>query len=127
VLLMRVTPKQVEGFWTTVARGAAQTQGIAIPAIKHFNGSFSRMRVYCGNVEVTPVHPFKLERRVSDSEVIYEGLYAFDPGAIGPHCATVKLSLFSDKEPDKEDSRVIDPKLIDQLWQDFAPYRLIGQ
>ena len=83
VLLVRVTPRLVEGFWTTVARGAARTQGVALPPIKHFKSGFSRMRAFCGDAEVTPIHPFKLEQRVSESEAIYEGLYAFDPGALG--------------------------------------------
>jgi hypothetical protein len=123
VLLVRVTPKMVEGFWTTVARGAARTQGVAVPPIKHFKSGFSRMRTLCGDAEVTPIHPFKLEQRVDNSDAIYEGLYVFDPGALGPQCGTVKLVLYSEKEPDKADSRVVDPKVIEQIWQDFAPYR----
>ena len=94
VLLVRVTPKLVEGFWTTVARGAARTQGVALPPIKRFKSGFSRMRAFCGDAEVTPIHPFKLEQRVSESDAIYEGLYVFDPGALGPQCATVKLVLY---------------------------------
>ena len=123
VLLVRVTPKLVENFWTTVARGAAQTQGVAIPSIRHFKGSFLRMRVYCNGAEVVPIHPFKIEQRVSETDVVYEGLYAFDPSTIGPQCGTVKLTLYSEKEPDKEDSRVVDPRVLQQIWQDFAPYR----
>ena len=123
VLLVRVTPKQVESFWTTVARGAARTQGVALPPIKHFTSGFSRMRALCGNTEVTPIHPFKLEQRVSESDAIYEGLYAFDPGSLAPQCGTVKLVLFSEKEPDKGDTRVVDSKMVQQIWQDFAPYR----
>jgi hypothetical protein len=122
VLLVRITPKQVERFWTTVARGAAQTQGVAIPAIKHFNGSFLRMRAFCGETEVTPIHPFKLEEHVSETDVVYEGLYAFDPRAFGPQCGTVKLTMYSEKEPDKEDTKVIDQRIIQQIAQDFAPY-----
>ncbi|HMF59127.1 MAG TPA: serine protease [Vicinamibacterales bacterium] len=124
VLLIRVTPKLVENFWTTIARGAARTQGLALPPIKHFKSGFSRMRAYCGDAEVTPIHPFKLEQRVSENEAIYEGLYVFDPGALGPQCGTVKLVLYSEKEPEKADTRVVDPKVIEQIWQDFAPYRL---
>ena len=124
VLLIRVTPKLVEGFWTTVARGAARTQGVDLPPIKHFKSGFSRMRAFCGDAEVTPIHPFKLEQRVSETDAIYEGLYVFDPGALGPQCATVKLVLYSEKEPQKGDTRVVDPKVIQQIWQDFAPYRL---
>ncbi len=123
VLLIRVTPKLVEGFWTTVARGAARTQGVALPPIKHVKSGFSRMRAFCGDAEVTPIHPFKLEQRVSDSDAIYEGLYVFDPGALGPECGTVKLVLYSEKEPQKGDPRVVDPKVVQQIWQDFAPYR----
>ena len=95
VLLVRVTPKLVEGFWTTVARGAAQTQGVALPPIKHFKSGFSRMRAFCGDAEATPIHPFKLEQRVSESDAVDEGLYVFDPDALGPSCATVKLVLYS--------------------------------
>ena len=123
VLLIRVTPRQVESFWTTVARGAAQTQGVALPPIKHFKSSFSKMRAYCGDAEITPIHPFTIEQRISESDAISEGLFVFDPGAIGPQCATVKLVIYSEKAPDKGDTRVVDPKVIQQIWQDFTPYR----
>jgi S1-C subfamily serine protease len=123
VLMIRATPKLVEGFWTTVAGGAAQTQGVSLPPIKHIKAGFSRMRLFCGDAEVTPIHPFKIEQRVDESNAVYEGLYVFDPAAIGPDCGTVKLTLFSDKDPDKGDTRVIDPKILQQIWQDFAPYR----
>jgi hypothetical protein len=123
VLLIRVTPKLVEGFWTTVARGAARTQGVALPPIKHVKSGFSRMRVFCGDAEVTPIHPFKLEQRISESDAIYEGLYVFDPSALGPHCGPVKLVLYSDKEPAKGDPRLVDPGVLQQIWRDFAPYR----
>jgi hypothetical protein len=39
----------------------------------------------------------------------------------------VKLTLFSDKDPEKGDTRVIDPKIVEQIWQDFAPYRAAAQ
>jgi S1-C subfamily serine protease len=123
VLLVRVTPKLVERFWTTVARGAARTQGLSIPPIKHFKSGFSSLRAFCGDAEVTPIHPFKLEQRVSESEAIYEGLYVFDPGALGPQCATVKFMLFSDKTPAKGDTRVVDPQIVQHIWQDFLPWR----
>jgi S1-C subfamily serine protease len=125
VLLVRVTPKLVENFWTTVARGAAQTQGIAVPPIKHFKSGFSRMRAFCADAEVTPIHPFKLEQRIAESNTIYEGLYVFDPGALGPQCGSVKLVLYSEKEPEKGDTRMIDPKVLQQIWQDFTPYRAL--
>ena len=120
VLVVRVTPKLAESFWTTIARGAAYTQGMMLPPIKHFKPGFSRLRAYCGEVEVTPIHPFTLERRVSETDAIREGLYVFDPEALGPHCKTVKLVVYSEKQPQKPDTRPVDPKLIEQIWQDFA-------
>jgi S1-C subfamily serine protease len=125
VLLVRVTPKLVEGFWTKVARGAAQTQGVALPPLKHFKSGFSRMRAFCGDAEVTPIHPFKIEQRVSESDAIYEGLYVFEPSALEPGCATIKLVLYSEKEPEKGDTVVVDARVVQQLWQDFAPYRAL--
>jgi hypothetical protein len=123
VLLVRVTPRFVEGFWTMVGRGAAYTQGVSIPPIKRFKPGFSRMRAFCGASEVTPIHAFTVEQRVSEDDAIREGLYAFDPGALGPSCRTVKLVLFSEKAPDKGDSKVVDPGVLEQVWRDFAPYR----
>jgi hypothetical protein len=125
VLLVRVTPKLVEGFWTKVARGAAQTQGVAIPPIKRLTSGFSRMRAFCGDNEVTPVHPFEIDRRVSATDTIDEGLYVFDPDALGPSCGQVKLLLYSEKEPTKADTLTVEARVIQRIWDDFAPYRAL--
>ena len=122
VILIRATPKMVEGFWTTVARGAAQTQGVSIPSLKHVKTGFSSMRLYCGGSEVTPIHPFQIEQRVGENSVITEGLYVYRPDAIGAACGTVKVTLFSEKSPQKPDTRTIDPKIVQQIQQDFAAY-----
>jgi hypothetical protein len=68
---------------------------------------------------VTPIHPFKLEFRVSETDAIYEGLYAFDPAALGPGCSSVTLVLYSAKEPAKADTRVVEPAILRQVWRDF--------
>lgn len=123
VLMIRATPKLVESFWKTVLRGAVQTQGVALPPIKRIKAGFAAMTLYCGDAEVIPIHPFKIEHRIGRADAVYEGLYVFDPGAIGPHCGTVKLTLVSDKAPEKGDTRIVDPKILERIWQDFAPYR----
>jgi hypothetical protein len=125
VLVVRVTPKLAESFWTTIARGAAYTQGVAVPPIKHFKPGFLRLRALCGDVEVTPLHPFTLEQRVSETDAIREGLYVFDPQALGPHCGSVKLVMYSEKEPKKPETRAVDPQMIDRIWQDFASHRAL--
>jgi S1-C subfamily serine protease len=121
VLLVRVTPKSVEGLWAKVARGAAMTQGMALPPIKRAKSGFSRMRVFCGDTEVTPIHPFMVEQRISETEAISEGLYVFDPAVLGPQCGAVKLTVYSEDDPDKGDTRVVDPKVLQQITRDFAP------
>jgi S1-C subfamily serine protease len=123
VLFIRATPKLVESFWMKFARGAASTQGAVIPPIKHLGPGFSRMRVLCGSREIAPVHPFRIRARVSETEAVDEGFYAFDPLAIGPQCGTVSLVLSSVKDPDKMETRVVDPGVIAQVWKDFEAYR----
>ena len=119
VLFVRVTPKMAESFWAKMARGAAYTQGMALPPLKRLKSGFERLQAFCGRTEVTPIHPFKLELRVSETEAIYEGLYVFDPAALGPGCTAVTLVLYSEKAPAKADTRVIDPKVLQQIWRDF--------
>jgi S1-C subfamily serine protease len=123
VLIVRVTPKMVEGFWKRLAREAARTQGAELPPFKDFKTDFLRLRASCGGAEVTPIHPFVLEHPVSEKDVIREGLYVFGPDALGPHCGGVTLALYSEKAPEKADTTAVDPKVIDQIWQDFAPWR----
>jgi hypothetical protein len=69
---------------------------------------------------MTPIHPFMVEHRVSEKEAIYEGLYVFDPSALGPPCGTVRLTVYSENEPDKGDARVVDQKVLQQIARDFA-------
>src|SRR6185436_5749762 len=64
VLLIRVSPQFGESFWKMLARGAASTQGMNLPPLKSFTSNFLKMRVFCGDAEVTPIHPFIIERPV---------------------------------------------------------------
>lgn len=115
MLLVRVSPQYEESFWKTLARGAAATQGVALPPLKGFTANFLKMRAYCGDAEVTPIHPFIIEREVSDTAKVREGLYAFDINALGPQCASVRFAMFSEKSPNNADVKTIDPKLFEQL------------
>ena len=122
VLLVRVAPRQVEGLWTKVARGAAATQGAALPPITHAKAGFSRMQAYCGDKEITPIHPFAIEHRVSEKESVSEGLYVFEPNAF-TSCGTVRFELYGDKDPARPDIRVVEPTVLQQIAQDFALYK----
>ena len=123
VLMIRVTPKLVESFWMKVARGAAMTKGIALPPIKRLKSGFARMRAYCGDRELTPIHPLVLEVEASETETVTEGLYVFAPDALSPACGSVRLTLYSQQAPAKADPLVVEAAIIEQIWADFAPYR----
>src|SRR5262249_52237373 len=120
VLLVRVSPKLVEGFLTGVARGAARTQGVSVPPLKRPRTSFLQMRADCGDPQIGSIHPFRLEQHISDTDIVYEGLYVYDPAALGPDCGTVKLMLSSEKEPTKTDTRIIDAAGLQRISRDFA-------
>jgi hypothetical protein len=96
---------------------------MALPPMPHLTSGFAGMRVLCGDREIAPIHPFRLESRMSETETIHEGLYVFDPDAFAPSCGGVKLVLTSQKQPDKPDTRAIDPRMVQRIWDDFAPYR----
>jgi hypothetical protein len=120
LLFVRVSPRRVEGFWMRLARGAASTQGAAIPPIKRLRPGFSRMRLVCGGREVTPIHPFRIQTRVTETDAIGEGFYAFDLGAIGPACGTVSIVLSSVKDPDRTETRAVDAAIVRRVREDFA-------
>ena len=112
VVIVRVTPKLVEGFWKRLAREAARTQGAELPPFKDFTTSFASMRASCGSADVMPVQPFVLEHRVSEAKVVREGLYVFDPVAFAPPCARVTLSIHAEKASEKGDTVTIDAALL---------------
>lgn len=112
VVAVRVTPKLVEGFWKRVAREAARTQGADLPPFKNFKSSFVRMRVSCGTADVVAIQPFVIEHRTSDTKLIREGLYVFDPASFGPSCGRVTLSIYSESAPEKADTITIDASLL---------------
>ena len=115
VLLVRVSPQFEESFWKMLARGAASTQGMNLPPLKSFTSNFLRLRAYCGDAEVMPIHPFIVEHQVPDHAPIREGMYVFPIDAFGPQCATVRFSMFSEKDPKNADTKAIDPKLFEQV------------
>ena len=49
------------------------------------------------------------------------GVYA-EPDAIRPICGKVTLQLFSEKDPNKSESKELDAKSVNRIWNDFRPY-----
>ena len=115
VLLVRASPQFEESFWKMLARGAAATQGVVLPPLASFNANFVRMRAFCDGVEIAPIRRFIIEMPIKDRKPIREGLYVFALTDFGPHCQSVRLDLFSEKSPNKPDSRTIDPALFTKI------------
>lgn len=123
LVFVRITPKLVESFWMKVARGAAYTQGVALPPLKRLTSGFLRLRAFCGPREVTPVHPFVLEIEGVGDESVAEGLYAFDPDALTPGCGPVRLELYAQKAAARAEVVVVDPSVLTQVAADFTAWR----
>jgi hypothetical protein len=114
-LFVRTTPQFEESFWKMLARGAASTQGVALPPMPSFSAGFLRMRAFCGSSEVAPIHGFRIETPLDTRGVLREGLYVFALTDFGPHCGSVRFELFSEKSPNKADSKTIDPAIFAKI------------
>jgi len=42
--------------------------------------------------------------------------------AIRPDCGSVKLTFYTEKEPQKGDTKTLSPKFVQKIFDDFAPY-----
>ena len=123
VLLVRVTPKQVESLWVKMARGAALTQGIALPPIKHFAPGVARMRVLCGTSEVTPVHPFIVERRISETDAVHEACTCCCRMRSARTAAASRSRCTRRRRPTSARPPRSIPRVLKQIWDDMAPFR----
>lgn len=130
VLLIEAAPQLRETFWSALGRGMAQSQGMyGGPAKMKFKTDFYRMRLLCGGKEVEPIHPGKAatvenahNAFVNVTDATYVGIYSYPADAIQPSCGEVALELYSEKEPDKPNRKVLDGKTVDRIWSDFQPY-----
>ena len=98
-LFMRVSPQFEESFWKMLARGAAATQGVALPPLRSFSANFLRLRAYCDGAEVAPIHRFIIEMPIEGRKPIREGLYVFALTDFGAHCSRSVSSCLRNLEP----------------------------
>jgi len=54
-----------------------------------------------------------------------EGFYTYPPDAISPSCGQVELEIYSEKNVLQAKVRDFSDRSIQQVWEDFEPYRLI--
>jgi S1-C subfamily serine protease len=134
VLLVQASPRAKETFMSAFSRGMMATSyGYATgPAKLHFKTDFYKMRLLCGNQEIKPLFPGKIQRVVDEhnaavniTDATFDGLYKYPADAITQKCGTVTLQLFSEKDPNEPKVKVLDQKTISAVTADFAPYLAI--
>jgi S1-C subfamily serine protease len=130
VLLIQAEPQLRETFMSALGRGLASSEGYyGGPAHMKFKTDFYRMKLFCGTKEVEPIQPGKAatvanahNAFVNVTDATYVGIYSYLPDAVSPSCGKVTLQLYSEKQPDKSESKDLDQKTIDRIWNDFRPY-----
>jgi S1-C subfamily serine protease len=134
VLLVQAAPQLRETFMSALGREltpSIEPFGSGAPRLK-FRTDFYRMKLLCGAKEVEPIQPGKAAtvinahtEFVNVADATYVGIYSYPPDAISPSCGKVTLQIYSEKEPDKSESKDLDKKSIDRVWNDFRPYLAI--
>ena len=130
VLLVEAEPQLRETFLSALGRGLAASGGsCGGPARMKYKTDFYRMRLLCGGKEVEPIHPGKAatvanahNAFVNVTDATYVGIYSYPADALQPSCGEVVLELYSEKEPDKPNRKVLDSKAVERIWADFQPY-----
>jgi S1-C subfamily serine protease len=130
VLLVQAAPQLRETFMSVVGRELAPSIEFfgSAPRLK-FRTDFYRMKLSCGAKEVEPIQPGKAatvvnahNEFVNIADATYVGIYSYPPDAISPSCGKVTLQIYSEKIPGRSESKDLDQKSIDRVWNDFRPY-----
>ncbi len=130
VLLVQAAPQLRETFASVLGRELAPSTELfgGAPRLK-FRTDFYRMKLLCGTKEVEPIQPGKAATVVNThnefvniTDATYVGIYSYPPDAISPSCGKVTLQIYSEKDPGKSESKDLDQKSIDRVWNDFRPY-----
>jgi hypothetical protein len=125
VLVIAVVPKTKTPFWENVGNGQNR------PIVKRYKTAFEKMRLMCGDKEVTPIWPGRVAVGVAFTRnAIIEdessgGRYVYLPDAISPQCGKVTLQIVSSKEKESGQTveKVFEETMVERMWQDFEPYR----
>ena len=118
-------PKAKEGFGSALGRSF----NVNSAAKLKFKTDFQKMRLFCGDKEVQPIHPGKVpvmvsvrNRAVKMEDSTYKGVYLYSPEAVNPACGQVKLEIYSSKggEPTV---KAFEEKTVQHVWADFDAFR----
>ena len=93
-----------------------------------FKSGFVRMRLLCGDKELTPILPGRSEFDLYDQrgrkvDTTFQGSYEYAPDALTPSCGNVTMEIYSEKDASTPVSRSIDAATVQRVWEDFEPFR----
>jgi hypothetical protein len=93
-----------------------------------FAADFDRMELRCDGEPVAPITPGRIPATARFStpdaeglDAVFEGIYQYGPSAIAPRCAAMELVIYS--ADGKSARKRLDPRLVERVWQSFAPWR----
>ena len=127
VIVIVVVPKTKAPFWENMANN----NGGRGPVIRRFKTALDKMRLLCGDREITPIWPGRVvagggfSRNVVVPEEAFAGRYVYPHDSISPQCGKVTLQIVSTKQGSQPLEKVVDENIVNRVWDDFEPYRKI--
>lgn len=104
---------------------------LILPPDFKFKADFEEMSLTCDGKPVTPIQRGKIEFVKSltsylkvKNRTAYAGLYTYSADTFAPDkCKQISLQVVSQQNPTTPEIRVVDPRMAQQVWTDFEPYR----
>ena len=115
-------------FWNILKAGAL---ALLVPADYKFKVNFQEMFLTCDGKPVVPIQRGRIEF-VSDlpsyhrvkSRHAYAGLYTYPIEIFDPQrCKQLSLKITSEENSVTPENKLIEQRLVQQVWTDFEPYR----
>ncbi|HEY0006564.1 MAG TPA: trypsin-like peptidase domain-containing protein [Pyrinomonadaceae bacterium] len=105
--------------------------GYMTPLNYKFKADFYEMALVCDGKEVTPIRRGKAEivAQMPDyykikNRYTYAGLYSYPASIFSPGtCQRLELRVFSEERPTVPATKILDARMIQKVWSDFAEYQ----
>lgn len=105
--------------------------GMMTPPDMKFKADFYEMTLLCDGNLITPIQRGKSELIVPmpsyykiKNRFTYAGIYTYPVDPFEPgKCKQLTLNVFSEENPAVAAKKVLNPLMVQQVWQDFAGYR----
>jgi hypothetical protein len=115
----------------TLGVGLMGGSAILLPPDFKFKADFDEMSLSCDGKPVTPIQRGKIEFVKDLSSYLkmkprtaYAGVYTYSAETFAPDkCKQMSLQVVSQQNPTTPEIRVVDPRMVQQVWSDFEPYR----